>query len=425
MRLQLVATVVAVVEPSGLCLAFSPTSLHNGPSLAALLAAAAGASPFAPCAAPRSVHAVRKAPPSPTPPPAALASAWLLCLFSSVCASLSIGGPYRAPLCGTELKASASVDACGRERLLEWDLNNDGVYGDAHGDVYCIIPADFQVNGSGCPNSPCEVASTTIYVTTPRLGINLASAAYPCTGKEATRWLALRRRRMRRHTVNTAGPGQKTITATIRQFGAVASFSRNITVEPFYLGGPYRISPCNYVRLVALVTVNACGRVEGVLTWDVDDNGALYDYTGSPSLNTRVVPLTTGVHPIRVQSSSNPTYRTPPTEVHTLNVTVTLAIMNLITISTSLATTGEDFFVDVVLMYVSCLPYTLPIDCGADAVTSQYETSSCRYNTLEERIATAILTQNGVSVSSSHNITIRTLLLQHCFPYERSDTSVS
>eukprot|EP00898_Chlorokybus_atmophyticus_P004528 jgi/Chlat1/5076/Chrsp33S05072 len=357
-----------------------------------------------------------------------------------------IGGPYREQICSSiRLTAVASTDACGQERSLAWDLDNDGLFDDASGrnpsfNAYAQ-GLGLGVNtisvraSSSCPDSPPEVASTTVNVTTVRPAIG-AINTYPESGNP----VASVAERIRVGVQSTkaycvpdnlvldCGPdsvgnemetcrystsGTKTITTTISQFGVVASRSRNITVTTFYMGGPYRVSPCSYVYLAAPITVDACGR-QRVLAWDFDNDGAFDDSTASrPYIFPSKFGLYPGVHPVSVQSSSSPPCPASPTEVYTVNLTVIAGAKIAITrINTSprsgnpVPTAGEDIQVSVTRSTLYCFPSTVTVDCGADNVSNK--TSICRYNSPGLKVITATLTQNNVSVSLSKNITIAT-----------------
>eukprot|EP00898_Chlorokybus_atmophyticus_P001061 jgi/Chlat1/1956/Chrsp157S02262 len=384
------------------------------------------------------------------------AAAWMLSLaLLALCASfvtgsgVTIGGPYRSDECSTiRLRASATADACGVDRLLAWDLNNDGVFDDASGG-FLIIHAynkglgpgvhtiSVRATSSSCPNSPSEVVSTTITVTVAPLVIT-AIGTYPASNlgvasvEERVQVIV----RSSAATCvpdnlvldcgadsvgNEAGycryskPGIKTITATVAQFGAVASLSSNITVTTFYMGGPYTVAPCATIQLAAPTTIDACGRPR-VLAWDYNDDGVFDDSTGNkPYLYNELSRLAPGVHPIRVQSSSNPACPASPAEVHTVSVTVTTGakpeIRGISTfpassepVTSTQASVQEEIRVVVVPSYVFCLPYTVTLDCGADNVSNR--TSYCRYSTPGQKVITATITQSGVSVSRSVNITI-------------------
>eukprot|EP00898_Chlorokybus_atmophyticus_P000656 jgi/Chlat1/1591/Chrsp124S01859 len=357
-----------------------------------------------------------------------------------------VGGPYRADICSNiHLSAFAGVDACGQERSLAWDLDNNGVFDDAYGQQPTFNAVDqglslgvhaikVRASSNSCPNSPPKVASTTVNVTTARLAIT-AIQVHPESGlgvaSVAERvQVVVRSSSAKCVTDNLAidcgagsvghekgycrysSPGQKSITATMAQFGAVASLSRNITIATFYMGGPYRVAPCSSVRLVAApVTVDACGR-KRVLAWDFDNDGVFDDAVGSaPYLYTADVQLTPGIHPLRVRSSSRPTCPASPAQVYTVNVTATAGVKPTIkgihTFPDSghlFASTGEDVQVNVVPMVYFCLPFTTTIDCGADNVSNR--TSYCQYVTPGQKVITATVTQNGFSVSRTLKIKI-------------------
>eukprot|EP00898_Chlorokybus_atmophyticus_P003618 jgi/Chlat1/4257/Chrsp279S00810 len=367
--------------------------------------------------------------------------------ISITLATLIIGGPYRADVCGVvQLKAAASVDACGVERSLAWDVDNNGVFDNAHGLKPTINPYNQGLglgvhpisvrassSSSSCPSSPPEVASTTVNVTAARLvivGIDTFPASYLGVASVEERILVnVRSSRAFCAPDNLemdcgadsvseeegycrySSPGQKTITATVTQFGVTASLSRHITVATFYMRGPFRIPPCSSAELAAPFTIDACGS-QRVLAWDFNNDGAFDDATGSrPYLYNSVVHLAPGVHPIRVQSSSNPACPASPPEVHTVNVTITpgpkLAIRGINTFPASgqpVASTGEDIRVNVATTVMHCLPYTLTLDCGADNASSR--TMYCRYNTSGQKVITATVTQNGISASSTLTIDI-------------------
>eukprot|EP00898_Chlorokybus_atmophyticus_P006329 jgi/Chlat1/6698/Chrsp490S06119 len=360
-------------------------------------------------------------------------------------ATLTIGGPYRADPCSViKLKAGAIADACGVARSLAWDLNNDGVFDDLFGGAFIIHAYNkglglgvhtisVRATSSSCSNSPPEVASTTITVTTPRLVITNIET-YPTSGLSVASVAERIQVTVRRSSATCvpdnlvidcgadsvgseagycrySNPGIKTISATVAQFGAIASLSRNITVTAFYMGGPYTLAPCAVIQLAAPTTIDACGRPR-VLSWDFNDDGVFDDGTGNrPYLYNELSRLAPGVHPIHVQVSSNPACPASPTEVHTVNVTATAgAKPDILLISTfpasghPLASTQEDIRIYVDTDYVFCLPYTVTIDCGADNVSNR--TSYCRYSTPGQKVITATITQSGVSVSRSINITI-------------------
>eukprot|EP00898_Chlorokybus_atmophyticus_P004375 jgi/Chlat1/4939/Chrsp31S04848 len=356
-----------------------------------------------------------------------------------------IGGPYRTGICATiRLTAATVADACGAARSLAWDLDNDGVFDDATGpnpnfNAYNqglspgVHTISVRASSSSCPDSPPEVVSTTIDVTATPLSIS--SVATSTTSGSAIASVQERIQvSVQRSTASCApdnltidcgpdsvgnevgycrysSPGIKTITTTVAQFGNVVSRSRNIMVATLHLGGPYHTAPCRLIRLAAPTTIDACGRPR-LLAWDFDNDGLFGDLTGSaPYLDTGVFNLGPGVHPVRVQFSSSPACPASPTEVYTINVTVTAGVKLAIRgISirpaggSPVAVTGEDIVVDVSKTVIYCLPSDVTLDCGAGSVSTG--SPFCRYNTPGLKVINATLTQNGVSVSKSHNITV-------------------
>eukprot|EP00898_Chlorokybus_atmophyticus_P004374 jgi/Chlat1/4938/Chrsp31S04786 len=381
----------------------------------------------------------------------ALAAAWMLSLAPlAVCgaSALTTGGPYRADICDTiQLSAVAGADACGTQRSLAWDLNNDGVFDDATGPhpsfnafdegardrgVYTISVR--ASSSSSCPNSPPEVVSTTVNVTIAPLFVS-SVITVPASGNavpsvqeriEVTAQSNAAECQIYGTDIN-CGPGSvvderepdrycrytsagiKTIVATVHQFGASASGSFNITVAAFYMGGPYRVTACDFVVLAAPIQTDACGS-QRHLAWDFKNDGHLLVAGSRPLLDTSSLQLVPGVHTVRVQSYSSPACAASPMEVHTVDVTVIAGVKLAISISIRLdsgnpvAVTAEDVAITTSRSVIYCLPWTLTIDCGAGSVSTR--TPFCRYSTTGQKTITANLTQNGVSVIRSRSLTV-------------------
>eukprot|EP00898_Chlorokybus_atmophyticus_P004364 jgi/Chlat1/4929/Chrsp31S04846 len=357
----------------------------------------------------------------------------------------SIGGPYDADICQTiRLNASPSLDACRLQQLLAWDLDNDGKFYDATGqnpsfNAYKqgLGPGIHTVSVRASSSRRCsdnhEKLSTTVNVTIAPLAIRSLTTHPTPSGNKVASVAEDIIVRVQRSGASCApvnltidcGPdsvsaamgycrynsaGIKTITATVVQYGATASRSLNITVTTFYMGGPYSVTPCSSLFLAAPTTIDACGGIRQ-LVWDFNDDGSFSDAAGStPYLSTGDFQLAPGVHPVRVQSSSSPACPASPTEMHTVNMTITAGVKLAINgISTHpagnipVATTGSDIAIVVTRQDIHCLPWTVTLDCGAGSVSTAY---LCRYNTPGEKVISATLTQNGVSVSRSRNLTV-------------------
>eukprot|EP00898_Chlorokybus_atmophyticus_P004311 jgi/Chlat1/4881/Chrsp31S04899 len=244
-------------------------------------------------------------------------------------ASFYMGGPYSVDVCsGMRPVAPVTINACGHPRRLAWDFNNDGLSSDATGSAPYLFNSIVQLPPAINSISKRPVSNNPIPTTREDIAIVVSWTAIYCLP----------------YTVNVdCGPdnvsqrplfcryktlGQKTITATLTQYGVSLSRSLKLTVAAYYIGGPYRVPLCGSILVHATGASTSARKCKKTWPGIFHGDGAFNDATGQqPRFDT--FGLRPGLYPISVRASSSNTTFCPNAVpvIFTTNATIAGSIL--------------------------------------------------------------------------------------------------